>query len=217
MPLNLSVSDGEITPYLKYNAKAGRFYVKPASGGEDVEVHSPRIAIDMANIRTGWIFYAEGTGPEKVWDAAPDKAAPRPPGPKKWKRGFEVMVIGNDPIPGIGPMGLREWSSTANNAIAAILKMYDAYEQGLKTNPGKVPFYNCKNVIAVQGSYGTNYEPEFVLLGWVDRAKVRAFDEHAETRPTATPTVGTNGRGDTWDERNPPPPTGDELSDSIPF
>src|SRR5262245_65033316 len=29
MPLNLSVGDGDFTPYLKYNAKAGRFYVKP--------------------------------------------------------------------------------------------------------------------------------------------------------------------------------------------
>ena len=29
MPLNLSVSDGDFTPYLKYNAKAGRFYAKP--------------------------------------------------------------------------------------------------------------------------------------------------------------------------------------------
>jgi hypothetical protein len=56
MPLNLTTSEGEFTPYIKYNAKAGRFYVRPDGGTEDVEISNPVLAFDMANIKTGWIY-----------------------------------------------------------------------------------------------------------------------------------------------------------------
>lgn len=177
MPLNLSVNDAEFVPYLKYNAKAGRFYVRPQGATNDEEVEKPRLLFDMANVKTGWIFYQEGVGPEKVWDPSPSQTAPRPTGPRKFKRGFEVMVFGNDDLPGIGKLGLRELSSTANNVLSSFIQMYSEYERGMGANPGKIPFYACTKVVPVQGSYGTNYEPQFKLLGWVDRAKAPAFDE----------------------------------------
>jgi hypothetical protein len=193
MPLNLSVGDADFTPYLKYNAKAGRFYVKPEGATEEVEISNPLLAFDMANIRTGWLFYAEGSGPEKVWDPSQSVAAPRPAGPKKWKRGFEVMVIGNAEIPGTGKkLGLREFSSTAGNVISAILRMHADYEAGMAQNPGAVPVYACQGVKPINGAYGVNYEPLFGLKQWVPRSKVPEFDEHA---PAA----------DEPDERNPPP------------
>lgn len=213
MPLNLSVGGEEFTPYLKYNAKAGRFYVRPKDAQQDVEVEKPRLLFDMINIKTGWIFYQEGVGPERVWDPSPSQAAPRPAGPRKFKRGFEVMVVGGDNLHGIGKLGLREFSSTATNVISAIHKMYAAYEAGLAANPGCVPFYRCTAVLGVQGSYGTNYEPVFELISWVDRKKAPEFDAHlasADNEDARKP----NG----MDERNPPPPAkGPELDDSIPF
>ena len=177
MPLPLSVSDGEFTPYLQYNAKAGRFYVKVQNEQHPVEVNNPRLAFDMANIKTGWLFYQEGAGPEKVWDTG-GTMGPRPAGPQKWKRGFEVMVFGADKLPGIGALGLREFSSTASNVISRILLMYEDYEKGMAANPGKVPIYSCVRVIPITGAYGTNYEPEFHLTGWVDRTRIPAFDEY---------------------------------------
>lgn len=216
MPLNLG-GDTDFTPYLKYNAKAGRFYVRPQGRQEDVEVVNPRLAVDMANIRTGWIYYPqEGGGPEKVWDVSLAQAAPRPPGPKKFRRGFEVMVFGNDTIPDAGPLHLREWSSNAGNANSAIVKMYEAYEQGAAANPNKVPFYACTGVTPVTGAYGTNYEPRFELKGWIERAKIPAFDEFVEKQAIKEePRVHGNGA-------SPAPPAQsrqmvDDLSDDIPF
>lgn len=191
MPLNLSVNDGDITPYIKYNAKAGRFYVRPQGATEDVEIDKPRLAIDMANIKTGWIFYQEGAGPEKVWDPSRSQASSRPAGPRKFKRGFEVMVFGGDPIPGIGKLGLREFSSTASNVITSILGMFADYEAGLVAHPNQIPFYACLGVKPIQGSYGTNYEPQFVLKSWVPREKIPAFNVIADAD------IG-------WDEAPPP-------------
>ena len=75
MPLNIG-NDGDFTPYLKYNAKAGRFYIRPPGATEDVELMNPRLAIDMANIRTGWVCFQEGLAPEKVWDASLTQRSP---------------------------------------------------------------------------------------------------------------------------------------------
>ena len=225
MPLNLTTADADFTPYIKYNAKAGRFYIRPQGSPSDVEIVNPRLVFDMANIKTGYLFYAEGSGPEKVWDPSPTQMAAKPPGPRKFKRGFEVMVFGGDDIPGIGKLGLRELSSTASNVITAILKMHAEYERDAPKNPGKVPFFRCTGVLPVAGAFGTNYEPEFKLMGWVERAKIPAFDEALEREGV----VGARGAADmpfdagfnpgngvAYNERNPPPRTHD-LDDEIPF
>lgn len=185
MPLNLTVSDGEMVPYLKYNAKAGRFYIR-SDKGEEVEVDKPKLAFDFANIKTGWLYFEQGAGPEKVWDSC-GVTAEKPAGPRKFKRGFEVNVYSSQ-------LGVREFSSTATNCIAAILQMYETYEASCKTNAGKSPIFECTGVRAIAGMYGTNYEPVFKLSGW---AVVPAFEEHAPSKPAQIETK--------------------ELNDAIPF
>ena len=193
MPLNLSVSDGDFTPYIKYNAKAGRWYIRPEGASEDLEVINPALAFDMANIRTGWIYYSDGAGPEKVWDPSPTQMAERPPGPKKFKRGFEVLVYGNMQIAG-KKLGLREFSSTAGNVIGPILRMHAQYEDGLAQNPNKVPVFICTGVKAINGAFGTNYEPQFDLHSWIERSKIPDFDKHLETPPKQA-AQANSGRG----------------------
>lgn len=205
MPLNLSVGEGEYTPYIKYNAKAGRFYVKPEGMTEEVEIVDPLLAFDMAHIKTGWIYYPEGSGPEKVWDPSQTQMAPKPPGPKKFKRGFEVMVFGHAVIPRTNgvKLGLREFSSTAGNVISVIINMYNEYEANVAKYPGHVPVYGCEGVKPINGAYGVNYEPQFVLKTWVERTKIPQFDEQADR----TVSVAPAGNGQ-FSEANPPPAQG---------
>ena len=190
MPLNLSVSDGEFVPYIKYNAKAGRWYVKSPDGAE-IEVVNPGLAFDMTNIKTGWIMFTEGMGPVSVWDKSATEMAARPEG--KYKRGFNVLVCGNS-VPGIGPLGLREFSSTAGAVTKCMIDMYRAYEEQVGGHPNQVPFYQCTGVTAISGMHGTNYEPHFELKGWVDRAKVPAFDEHLRTQANGQTNPVRQGR-----------------------
>lgn len=222
MPLNLSVNDGDFTPYIKYNAKAGRWYVKVEGNTNDIEVINPRLAFDMVNIKTGWLFYAEGAGPEKVWDPSNTRMADRPLGPRKFKRGFEVMVYGNDDIPGIGRLGLREFSSTASNVIAPILEMHRKYEESMAANAGKVPFFACTGVTAISGHYGTNYEPLFDLIGWVERTRIPAFDE-TSSKASGPDDYGAGDQpagpaDDAFPDVLPPAPAGGgDPEDTIPF
>ena len=100
--------------------------------------------------------------------------------------------------------------------------MHAEYEAGAAANPGKVPFYACKSVIPIQGAYGTNYEPDFALTGWVERAKIPEFDEYMAN------TGGDAREADPFGAAPPPASeadygqrgggrTADELSDDIPF
>lgn len=209
MPLNLQPSDGEFTPYIKYNSKAGRWYVKGPEGG-DTEVINPRLAFDMANIKTGWIMFSEGMGPITVWDVSSTEMAPKPEG--KYKRGFNVMVCGGDNLPDIGVLGLREFSSTANVVITAMLDMYRRYEEEVTAHPSQVPFYQCTGVKPISGMHGTNYEPQFQLVGWVERAKVPVFDEHLRSQSPQAQTGMTNGNRDVF----PPPGVSKGMPDAPP-
>lgn len=201
MPLNLSVGDADFTPFIKYNAKAGRFYVRADGQTEDVEIHNPTLVFDMWNIRTGWIYYAEGAGPEKVWDPSNDNPAPKPPGGKKFKRGFEVQTFSNALIPGTTQkIGLREFSSTAGNAINAIVSMFNQFEAGAPSNKGKVPIFACTGVKPVTGTFGTNYEPQFELKGWIERARIPELDE---VKQQTIPVAQTENPGGDMDDEIP--------------
>lgn len=216
--LNLS-SNEDFVPYLKYNAKAGRFYARVEGGDGDIEIDKPRLVIDFENIKTGWIHFPQEGQPQKVWDSNLAEMAARPS--DVYKRGFQVIAFGNDPLPALGGavLGAREWCSNAGNSNAAISKMYEAYEAGLLANHGKLPFFVCTHVIPVTSKFGTNYEPAFELKGWVDRVKVAHLlpkptsgpahvPQHAAPRPAPAPSYA-------------PPPTAPAyepgLDDEVPF
>jgi hypothetical protein len=214
MPLNLSVGDADFTPFLKYNAKAGRFYARADGVDGEIEIVNPVLAFDMANIRTGWLFYAEGSGPEKIWDPSPTQVAPKPNDPRKFKRGFEVMVYGTGVIPRTNQrLGLRELSSTAGNVISAMLRMYADYEAGVAANPNSIPIFACDGVKPINGAYGVNYEPLFTLKQWVARSKIPAFDEHVVTAAAKPQPIPRQQ----YVDPDPMPALDRNMDDEIPF
>jgi hypothetical protein len=161
MPLNLEARSSEdFIAYLKFNGKAGRWYTR-ADTGEDREILQLTAIFDLANIKTGWILFAEGQAPDISWDS--NGKIPEPPSPKH-KRGFAVNVFSPKLIG-----GLREFSSTSNGAIIAIKQLYDTYEKQYDSAKRLVPVVTCESVEAVKSKYGTNYQPVFKITKWVPR------------------------------------------------
>ena len=182
--LNLSTG-GESSPYIKYNAKAGRWFVKNHEG-TDVEVPNPRFAIELENFKTGWISFPPASAPSFIWDVQGVRA-PRPEG--DYKEGFEVWVMGTDPQPGLGgaPIGVRQWTATAYAAKAGVTALNCLYEQQKGDNPGKMPIVRMVSVNVIKGDYGDNYEPVFQIEGWVERSKVPKLIEAAAPAPIISP------------------------------
>ncbi len=162
MPLNIGGS-GTVKPYVKYNAKADKWFVRAPEGG-DQEIARPIFLLDLKNIRTGWLRFREGQAPERVIDPSLDRTAPNPG--EDFKRGFVVTAFSQKFFG-----GAVEFASASIHLSNAIRDIYAAFEeQGSKTeNRGKVPVIACTGSDPMKDKFGTNYRPRLEIVKWADR------------------------------------------------
>jgi len=178
---NPATGDGNFTPFLKYNAKAGRWYTKEdKQDGQEFEVTNMTAMFDLENIKTGWFLFAAGVAPSKTFDPSLAQAAAKPG--DGFKRGFEVLAFSEKNL-----QGLREFSSTAGAVIEAMNSLYDAWEAGKGANPGKVPVVKCASVSPITNKHGTNYAPKLEIVSWTDRPKEMSGTVAAAPSPAPAP------------------------------
>lgn len=154
-------ASGDFVVYIKYNAKAGRWYTKN-DAGEEYEVEKPRMVVDFHNIKTGAFKYGAGVAPELNFDTVlgnGDAAMPD----DKFKRGFLVNVFS----PKIG--GIREFSSTAGAVNEVVNKLYDEFDSAPERAQGMLPVIACTGVTPTESKHGTNYKPVMVIEKWTKR------------------------------------------------
>jgi hypothetical protein len=169
MGLNIGGS-GIIKPYVKYNAKADKWFVRSPEGG-DQEIARPTFLLDLKNIRTGWLRFREGQAPERVIDPSLDRSAPSPG--EDFKRGFVVTAFSPKFFG-----GAVEFSSASIHLSNSLRELYGVFEeQGAKSeNRGKVPVVACTGSEPMKDKYGTNYRPQLEIVKWVDRPAELADD-----------------------------------------
>ena len=199
MPLNLQAS-GDFTPFVKFNAKAGRFYARLEGQMDEAELQLPmQIAFDFPAIKTGWIKFGENGPPHRKWDPSLSVEALCPdPKDDKYKRGFQVNVYITT-----HRLGLRELMSTASAIIGPIMALYEQWEQ--HGNSAEVPVVRCSGVETIKSNFGVSYSPIFEFEKWAPRAKVPGFDV------IPTPRSGEVGAPLPKDEDEP------YVDDDIPF
>lgn len=180
MGLNISTGGGEdFKPYLKYNAKAGRYYAK--KDGAEVEVMNPAFVADFDNIKTGWFHFAAGMAPSIVYD--PDLSTPAAKPSENHKKGFEIEVFSQATLGGV-----CVFSSTSGIVGGAINEIYEQYLKEKAANVGMLPVIQCNGVTPEVGKHGTNYKPNFTLLKWVPKPAEFGGSASASTQaPPATP------------------------------
>ena len=62
MGLGLTMGDGTFTPYVKFDARAGRWFTKGAVG--DIDITDGFTAVfDFEQIEVGWMMFAAGEAP----------------------------------------------------------------------------------------------------------------------------------------------------------
>jgi hypothetical protein len=153
---------GNFIPYLKYNAKAGRFHSKidePGKGDQEVK---PMTAIfDLAQIKTGKFKFAAGVAPDLRFDSS--IGAGDAQGDEGYKPGFYVLAFAKS----IG--GLREFTSNAGVVNEAMNELYDAYIAAPEATEGKLPVVKCVKEDPIDRGHGANYKPVFAIQKWVDR------------------------------------------------
>jgi hypothetical protein len=185
MPLGLPTGgDGNFVPWVKYNAKAGRWYTKTDDGTE-FEVGNFVAVFDIGNLKTGYLFFDPGQAPMFEFDSragANDAARPN----DQYRRGFMVHVFSGKNL-----LGVRELASTSGVMNKALNAVYDAYEIAPERAQGLVPVIKCTKIEAVTTKHGTNYAPELSIIQWVARPPDFDLAIAAAAAAAGTPAAGT--------------------------
>lgn len=197
MALGLSTggSGGEIRPYVKYDAKAGRMFridrVQGSDGQYSTEQHEitnvAQFVVDLPNIRVGWINYTSQGPVRKLVVLGREPIPARPSdvnseGKPAFKQGFEVDILLNKDAGG-GPS--RILGSAAGCVIDAMDELHDAYSAAPESKSGKLPVVKITSVSPVKSGQSTNYKPVFQIVSWVDRPA--ALQDATEAPKAATP------------------------------
>lgn len=199
---------GNFKVYVKYNAKAGRFYTKEDKPeADEYEVTSFVAVFDMDNLKTGWFLFAPGVAPVKNMDPSLSEVAPKPG--DGFKRGFELDVFSEKNLGGV-----REFASTAGAVIEAMNDLYDHWVAGHAANPGKLPVVKCVGVTPVTNKHGTNYRPQFEIVSWAERPAELA-DGGVQRGTTATEAAHTPEKAAGTVSKQPAPATAD--ADDVEF
>ena len=178
-----SSGGGDFIPYIKYNAKAGRFYTKrDEPDAEEFEVTDMTAIFDLDNLQTGWFFFAAGQAPSKVMDPSLSEMSPSPG--DGYKRGFQLNLYSEKNL-----LGAREFSSTAGSVIDAMNDLHTAWEADKSANPNKLPVVKSTGVVPITNKHGTNYKPKFEIVSWTDRPAnlpIPTSNSAASAPPVAT-------------------------------
>lgn len=172
---------GDFTIYVKYNAKAGRWYTKgDAPDSPEYEVTDMTAVFDFNQLQTGWFLFEAGIAPDKTLDEALGQAGAKPS--DRHKRGFQILLFSGKNLGGV-----REFSSTAGVVIDAMNQLHDAYMAAPEHAAGKLPVVKCASVLPVALKHGTNYQPVFQIVQWVDVPAELASVGGAKTATPAQP------------------------------
>ncbi|MGA1108242.1 MAG: hypothetical protein ACO3TX_06765 [Pseudomonadales bacterium] len=157
--MKIAAGGGDFVPYVKYNAKAGRWYTKNNDiDSVEVEVANMTAIFDMDGLRTGWFDFRPGQAPSKVFNPSLTESAPQPDG---HKAGFQLNVFSDKNL-----FGEREFCSTAIMVCEAMNTLHTEWEAQRSQHPGESPVVSCKSVRPVAGQHGTNYAPALEIVGW---------------------------------------------------
>lgn len=167
MGLGLSMGDGTFTPYVKFDARAGRWFTKSADG--DIDITDGFTAVfDLEQIEVGWMMFASGVAPVYVTQNI-NLGVPPKPASGDFKQGFKMNIA----LPGlIAGGGARELSSTAKALIGVIDRLHTEFEETHKIE-ARLPVVkmNGTTVVETKGPNGTtrNYAPNLAIVDWVTR------------------------------------------------
>lgn len=213
MALGLSYgggAGGDIIPFVKYDARAGRFFRNDRSesngqySNEAVDITSTfKAVVDMENVEVGYMKFGTGAAPEFVLVRLGDPM-PHRPADAAFKQGARLMMKLHASCGG----DIREISGNAASFLKGIDELHDAYTQGKAANPGKLPIVTLKATLPITSGQGakksTNYQPVFEITGWAARPadlvhvpKVSGAPQTASpsTAPAAAPSTGSTQVG----------------------
>jgi hypothetical protein len=178
MPISFGETSGGGGAYVRVNMPQNRWTLK--SDGSDTPIDMSRgLAIDVKNVRFGWMLIDIGRRDWQPWPSVTERTA-KPS--DEYKQGFEVECCTSD--------GVRaEFSGNSYGQGQFIAKLYNAAEKSPEFAAGKVPVVCVTSSTPVAVGKGTSYDMGFTISKWISRPADGA--PAAPAQPAAAPSAST--------------------------
>lgn len=200
-----SGGNGDIIPFVKYDARAGRLFRRDRtqdSGGnyvsndEDI-TNSFKAVVDLENIEVGYAKFGAGSAPEFVLVKL-GMPMPHKPADPGFKQGVRLMMKLHSSCGG----DVREISGNSSAFLKGVDELHTAYEAGKAANVGKLPVVSLKSTTPITSGTGqkksTNYQPVFEISAWAPRptdlvhvSKNPDQQSTPQSAPAAAPSTGS--------------------------
>jgi hypothetical protein len=198
--INLDSVSGNITPIVKYDARAGRMQRVDREDGistpHDI-TNNFRAVFDLENVEYGWLAFS-ASGPDfelvRLGEALPAKPS------ENHRQGVRLRLklasdCGGD---------VRELATVARVALRGLDELHTRYEAEKANHPGELPIVTLAKTIPVTSGSGaqksTNYQPVFEIVGWAPRP--------ADLQPKAAPSAASGPANGGFKQLDAPPATG---------
>lgn len=180
---------GDRLPVLKYDARAGRFFlmdrVENAGVWETVQSELPiataTFVMDFGSVEIGWFLFPKGAAPMMVTVPYGQALPPQPAAvgtttdertgkerPNNFKMGFRLKVAGKA-LAGTVNGTVRELAANAGVTIEGLNDLHTAFEAAPEAAAGKIPVVKVAQVVPTKSGQSTNYKPVFEIVQWADR------------------------------------------------
>jgi hypothetical protein len=166
MPISFGSNDSAgAGNYVRANLPQNRWTVNKGGDPEVIDM-AKGIAIDIANVKFGWLKIAVGTRDWQEWPS-PSQPAPKPTetdadGKPAYKQGFDVdcwMADGTK----------AHFSNNSYGTGQFIAKLYNQAENAPEFAQGMVPVVSVTTSTPVVVGKGTSYDLGFTISKWIDK------------------------------------------------
>ncbi len=163
MPISFGESSDASGAYIRVNLPQNRWTVNKGGDPEVIDM-AKGIAIDIANVKFGWLKIAVGTRDWQEWPS-PSQPLPKPTetdaeGKPAYKQGFDVdcwMADGTK----------AQFSNNSYGTGQFIAKLYNQAENAPEFAQGMVPVVSVTTSTPVVVGKGTSYDLGFAIAKWI--------------------------------------------------
>jgi hypothetical protein len=163
MPISFGETSDASGAYIRVNLPQNRWTVN--KGGDPEAIDMVRgIAIDIANVKFGWLKIAVGMRDWQEWPS-PSQPLPKPTetdseGKPAYKQGFDVDCWMSD--------GTKaQFSNNSYGTGQFIAKLYNQAESAPEFAQGMVPVVSVTTSTPVVVGKGTSYDLGFAIVKWI--------------------------------------------------
>ena len=188
MPISFGETNDSAGAYIRVNLPQNRWTL--TDGGDPKTLDMVKgLAIDIANVKFGWLKIAIGQRDWQEWPS-PSQSTPKPQetdidGKPAYKQGFDVNCWSSDGT-------AAQFSNNSYGTGQFIAKLYNEAEKHPEFTQGLIPVVSVTSSTPVVVGKGTSYDLGFTITKWIKKPADGAAPAPEAAAPAPAPATPTH-------------------------